>query len=105
MNLLFTEENMIRHAIEQLRIIRFCYNGDANFIAVDPYALYVSKSGKTMLLAVQIADGSKIIQDPKAQEFSLSLISNLMISEKSFIADPKYSKENVISSLKIIASV
>ena len=103
--MLFSEEAIIRNAIENHRVIRFCYDGNAQFIAVKPYALYVSKAGKTMLHSVCIIDNSQPIQGPAEQDFILSHISNIMLTEMGFTVDSKCSSQDLSSSLKVIASI
>jgi hypothetical protein len=74
--------NNIRTAIREKRIIRFYYNGYSR--TAEPH-IYGMKDGKQQILVYQTAGGSSSGRLPNWRRMEVSNLSNLIMTDQSFV--------------------
>ncbi len=83
---------VLRRAIEERRMVNFSYGGFARVL--EPHAYGVSMTGEVVLHGYQTAGGSSSVPPPGWRTFTVSGISDLVVTERRF-AKPRadYSAE------------
>lgn len=94
---------IVKHAIQKSVRITAKINGKS--AVLEPYSLY-KLNGATLLNAVVIYSEAKRLQKFKAQDFDLSVVTEITVTEDAFFANWAFNTDalppEVIASVKLV---
>lgn len=99
-------EQQLTNAINQRRRLRFRYEYDVHYRIFDPYILFKDEKGRYIVGGIRIKDESKPIKQPAACKYEVGLITDIQVSENSFVADSRFKSVNSkYARLDVICSI
>ena len=92
-------------AIREHRIILLKYHDDVLNRDVEPYAVFDSTTGKTLLFGIQLRNSKKPLDPREPRYFELRNIRSVQITDKKFVPDHGFSAYKLKACLRVLASV
>ncbi|MGI9569143.1 MAG: hypothetical protein ACR2PH_05270 [Desulfobulbia bacterium] len=99
-------EQQLTNAINNRRRLRFRYEYDVHYRVFDPYILFKDEKGRYIIGGIRIKDESKPVKKPAACKYEVGLITDIQMSEKNFVADPRFkSVRSKYATLDILCAI
>ena len=76
--------NSIIASIQNKTTLMLMYKGDFAKRSFNPYFIYVSSTGKTLVSGWQVSNPAKPLDGEKYHKFDVSLIQNVSITDETF---------------------
>lgn len=83
-------EKLLCEAIAKLQQVELKYEDDPQFRIFDPYAVYLSASGKILVSGTQVKDPNDPVDQFEPHNFEVGKIAALRLRTGNFVRDPRF---------------